>query len=250
MKFTDQELLAAVHEAGRGRESFTCADVRKQLRVSTKDRRKLSQFHRAFQSFQKGAVEDLEKLGNNCYRLRVQTQVEPVEIEAAQLIELQLDVAALARETGQPIDVYLDLDATAEQATQAFDLQPAPEPIALAAAQPIELQLAVEVPAPDATQALDIQLDSAAFMEELAAPQFDLHQDHFAASDMHVPQNSQVAGLGDVLLVEEVANEDRLASDETAEPPALRGWRDRAQWLGKRVAQLFGAADASAGTAA
>jgi hypothetical protein len=70
MKFTQQELLQAVRTAAEGHESFTSADVRKQLGLETRDKRELSQFQHSFRNFRKTLGADLEKLSNNRYRLR------------------------------------------------------------------------------------------------------------------------------------------------------------------------------------
>jgi len=71
MTLTHEALLAAVRDAGRDGQPFSCADVRQRLDLSTGDRQQLSQFHRRFRTFQRAAQGELEKLGTNSYRLRV-----------------------------------------------------------------------------------------------------------------------------------------------------------------------------------
>jgi len=70
MTLTHEALLAAVRDAGRDGQPFSCADIRQRLDLSTGDRQQLSQFHRRFRTFQKAAQGELEKLGTNSYRLR------------------------------------------------------------------------------------------------------------------------------------------------------------------------------------
>lgn len=100
MKLTQQQLLQAVRVAGAGRESFTCADVREQLGLSTKDRQKLNHFYRAFRTLQDTAAEEFEKLGTNAYRLRVSEPVaiaaEPVAVETIEAEVIELDRADLS----------------------------------------------------------------------------------------------------------------------------------------------------------
>jgi hypothetical protein len=112
MKPTHQQLLQAVRAAGRGRASFTCAQVREQLGVSTKDRQKLNQFYRTFRAFQAEAAAELEKVGPNCYRLRAQEPElveslasEVIEVDGAELSEVsevtELEVVVLATTQAQ-----------------------------------------------------------------------------------------------------------------------------------------------------
>jgi hypothetical protein len=85
MTLTHAKLLDAVRAAGRDRESFTCADVRQQLGLSTGDRKQLSRFYSRFRALQKDAANEIEKLGKDAYRVRV-TAAEPpaaVAVEAA-----------------------------------------------------------------------------------------------------------------------------------------------------------------------
>jgi hypothetical protein len=110
MKFTQQQLLQAARAAGLGRESFTCAELREQLRVSTKDRKKLNQFYRSFRAFQTGAESEIEKLGPNCYRLRVQAEERTVEVDPAELCEVSANGELLA----QPSSASEGLECIAE----------------------------------------------------------------------------------------------------------------------------------------
>jgi hypothetical protein len=79
MRFTHEELLDAVRKAGEDGQAFSCAAVREQLGMSTRDRRELSKFHRRFRAFQDAAPEAIEKVGNNAYRLKP----SPAVLEAA-----------------------------------------------------------------------------------------------------------------------------------------------------------------------
>jgi hypothetical protein len=83
MTLTHANLLDAVRAAGRDRESFTCADVRQQLGLSTGDRKQLSRFYGRFRALQKDAANEIEKLGKDAYRLRVTAAEPPVALEAA-----------------------------------------------------------------------------------------------------------------------------------------------------------------------
>ncbi|MET0390346.1 MAG: hypothetical protein ABW321_30520 [Polyangiales bacterium] len=70
MTFTHEEMLNAVRKAGENGQAFSCAAVRDQLNVSTRNRRELSKFHRRFKTFQDEAPNEIEKIGNNTYRLK------------------------------------------------------------------------------------------------------------------------------------------------------------------------------------
>src|SRR5262245_55682288 len=93
MKPTHEQLLQAVREAGRGRDSFTCADVRAQLGVVTKDRAKLNQFYRSFRAFSAAHAAEIEKVGTNCYRLLTQ---EPELAERSSSETIVVDQAELS----------------------------------------------------------------------------------------------------------------------------------------------------------
>jgi hypothetical protein len=82
MTLTHAQLMDAVRAAGRDRESFTCADVRQQLGLSTADRVQMNRFYKRFSALQKSATDEIEKLGNNCYRLLRVSVVEAPAVEA------------------------------------------------------------------------------------------------------------------------------------------------------------------------
>jgi hypothetical protein len=84
MTLTHAKLLDAVRAAGRDRESFTCADVRQQLGLSTADRKQLSRFYSRFRALQKDAANEIEKLGKDAYRVRL-TVAEPPSLVAAEV---------------------------------------------------------------------------------------------------------------------------------------------------------------------
>lgn len=129
MTLTHAKLLDAVRAAGRDRESFTCADVRQQLGLSTGDRKQLSRFYSRFRALQKAAADEIEKLGKDAYRLRVTLAEPAVAVEAApepieQLAVLTREVAveaviARALEVASPAEdvarqqVQVDADSLA-----------------------------------------------------------------------------------------------------------------------------------------
>jgi hypothetical protein len=117
MKFTHQELLQAVRTAAQGHESFTSADVRKQLGVETRDKRALGQFQQSFRNFRKTLGTDLEKLSNNRYRLREDALVMS---EAREQVGLSLADA--------PSDVAVAMSEACAQATAELHGEFAPLP--------------------------------------------------------------------------------------------------------------------------
>lgn len=102
MKFTEQQLLQAARAVGLGRESFSTAELREQLGVSTKDQKKLNQFYRSFRALQ-SAEGEIEKLGPNCYRLRAREEERTVEVDASELSEVGR-VSALIQESAPAHD--------------------------------------------------------------------------------------------------------------------------------------------------
>lgn len=112
MKFTQQRLLEAARAVGRGRESFTTAELREQLGVSTKDSQKLNQFRRGFRALQSEAESEIEKLGPNSYRLRVREEERTVEVHPSELCEVS-GVTELVSEPALNEDVALVAEAVA-----------------------------------------------------------------------------------------------------------------------------------------
>jgi hypothetical protein len=68
--YTHEELLSAVREVGRDGKTFSVKDLRTQLGFDTRDKHEQSRFRRRLRAFEKAAVDELEKLGNNSYRLK------------------------------------------------------------------------------------------------------------------------------------------------------------------------------------
>src|SRR5687768_3315610 len=97
MTLTHAQLLDAVRAAGRDRESFTCADVRQQLGLSTADRKQMNRFYKLFGALQKDAANQIEKLGSNCYRVRV-TSAAPCVVDApvAEVVQVPSEPAIAA----------------------------------------------------------------------------------------------------------------------------------------------------------
>ncbi len=118
MKFTQQQLLQAARAVGLGRESFTTAELREQLKVSTKDSQKLNQFYRAFRALQSADESEIEKLGPNCYRLRVRQEERTVEVDPSELSEVS-GLTALVHEPALVEDVAL----VTELATASLECQ-------------------------------------------------------------------------------------------------------------------------------
>jgi hypothetical protein len=86
MTLTHAQLLDAVRAAGHGRESFTCADIRQQLGLSTGDKKQMNRFYSRFRALQNDPASQIEKLASNCYRLRVVASDPPAaeqRLEAA-----------------------------------------------------------------------------------------------------------------------------------------------------------------------
>jgi hypothetical protein len=95
--YSHEELISAVCAAGRDGKTFTLKDVRTQLGFESRDKKELSRFRRRLRAFEKTAADQLEKLGNNSYRLRpgafgqTPAQEQPA---AAPAPELQLEPAS------------------------------------------------------------------------------------------------------------------------------------------------------------
>jgi hypothetical protein len=138
MTLTHANLLDAVRAASRDRESFTCADVRQQLGLSTGDRKQLNRFYSRFRALQKDAANEIEKLGKDAYRLRVTAAEAPVALEVAPeqseqvvvrtpevSVEVQQAVAALR--THEPAVEALHVSA-ADAGAPAVSVAPASKP--------------------------------------------------------------------------------------------------------------------------
>lgn len=68
--YSHEELISAVCAAGREGKTFSVKDVRAQLGFDSRDKKELSRFRRRLRAFEKAAADQLEKLGNNSYRLK------------------------------------------------------------------------------------------------------------------------------------------------------------------------------------
>lgn len=68
--YSHEQLINAVRAAGRDGKTFSVKDVRVQLGFETRDKKELSRFRRRLRAFEKDAGEQLEKVGNNSYRLK------------------------------------------------------------------------------------------------------------------------------------------------------------------------------------
>lgn len=69
--YTQEELLNALHEAGAGGHPFTLGAVRARLGLSSHDKHELDRFRRRVRSLQKASGGQLERVGNNSYRLKI-----------------------------------------------------------------------------------------------------------------------------------------------------------------------------------
>jgi hypothetical protein len=68
--YSHEQLINAVRAAGRDGKTFSVKDIRVQLGFQTRDKKELSRFRRRLRAFEKDAGEQLEKVGNNSYRLK------------------------------------------------------------------------------------------------------------------------------------------------------------------------------------
>ena len=125
--YSHEELISAVCAAGRDGKTFTAKDVRAQLGFDSRDKKEQSRFRRRLRAFEKAASEQLEKLGNNSYRLRAgafepaAATPAPAEPPAA---EVQLDPAGSVLQGVQPANAPLPVEPEASVAPAA----PLPQP--------------------------------------------------------------------------------------------------------------------------
>lgn len=122
MTLTHAKLLDAVRAAGRDRESFTCADVRQQLGLSTADRKQLSRFYSRFRALQKDAANEVEKLGKDAYRLRPVAEAAPQPSEQQAVLTPQVAVEAAV---ACALEVSSSVEEVALQPVQASAVSPA-----------------------------------------------------------------------------------------------------------------------------
>ena len=145
--YSHEELISAVSAAGRDGKTFTVKDVRTQLGFDSRDKKELSRFRRRLRAFEKAAADQLEKLGNNSYRLRSGAFEETLsEAEEA-------PPAASATETNAaPVEVAAD-EPAAEPAAEpgaepAAAIAPETEasPVEVAANEPVAQPAAATAP--------------------------------------------------------------------------------------------------------
>ena len=92
--YSHEELIRAVCAAGQDGRTFTVKDVRTQLGFDSRDKKELSRFRRRLRAFERTAVDQLEKLGNNSYRLRPGAFEQQAEPARAADPETQLEPAS------------------------------------------------------------------------------------------------------------------------------------------------------------
>jgi hypothetical protein len=142
MTLTHAQLLDAVRAAGRDRESFTCADVRQQLGLSTGDRKLMNRFYKLFGALQKDAASQIEKLGNNCYRLRASSATPGAELAQASppAIAVVLEAVPPQLEASEPVfEAAAEILPPAVVRTPRVEASPSvrePAHVALAPARP------------------------------------------------------------------------------------------------------------------
>src|SRR6185295_14320204 len=90
--YSHEELISAVRAAGRDGKTFTVKDVRNHLGFKTQDKKEISRFRRRLRAFEKVAGEQLEKVGNNSYRLRPGAFEEATAVDITQLPAAELDL--------------------------------------------------------------------------------------------------------------------------------------------------------------
>jgi hypothetical protein len=113
--YSHEELISAVCAAGREGKTFTVKDVRTQLGFDSRDKKELSRFRRRLRAFEKAAGDQLEKLGNNSYRLRpgaFEQEPEPVPEP-----EVRLDRASGVFQSAAPANEPQPIDVPASSAT-------------------------------------------------------------------------------------------------------------------------------------
>jgi hypothetical protein len=140
MMFTHEQLSAAIQEAGRDGKPFTSAAVRGILGMTTQDRQKQTRFNNEFRAYQKAHGEELEKLGNNRYRVLTVTAAAAAE-PAPVAVEIPLPIAVQpAIERGPVIDTQPAITLQA-----AIEPEPVPEPVLheVSKAEPFKLGAAI-----------------------------------------------------------------------------------------------------------
>jgi hypothetical protein len=133
--YSQEELISAVCAVGRDGKTFTVKDVRTQLGFETRDKKEISRFRRRLRAFEKTAAEQLEKLGDNSYRLR------PGAFEQAALDSTPPSAAASAPEldlepTTGVFETALPANQTAAASTPQAVHQTVPQPTAAEPARP------------------------------------------------------------------------------------------------------------------
>jgi len=158
--YSHEELISAVRAAGRDGKTFTVKDVRNHLGFKTQDKKEISRFRRRLRAFEKVASEQLEKVGNNSYRLRPGAFEQGAALDITQLPAAELDIdlePASGVFEAPPANQATKLEAfdTAVQAAEAAAFQPDVQPLA---AQPAAVfQADVQPAAAQPTPAIDFQ---------------------------------------------------------------------------------------------
>ena len=144
--YSHEELISAVSAAGRDGKTFTVKDVRTQLGFDSRDKKELSRFRRRLRAFEKAAADQLEKLGNNSYRLRPGAFEQMARAEAASAATKAPEAAPVSAE--QPVEAVVTSgrEVRLEPASGVFqstapanepenEAQPVVEPAALPAVE-------------------------------------------------------------------------------------------------------------------
>lgn len=219
MTLTHAKLLDAVRAAGRDRDSFTCADVRQQLGLSTADRKQLNRFYSRFRALQQDAASEIEKLGNNCYRLRAPA-VAPLgeaAAPAAEKAEARADSALNGTDLSAAEPAPNGTEVAAVPAPDAFE-----PPLAEPAPKGIEVTLLAES-ARSATE-MTVLLEPAPSGIELVAL---------------APPLPSAAGVQPCSRqADEVSARSPAADASPALEPARPAPKPRPQWL-SRMASFF-----------
>lgn len=247
MTFTHEEILDAVRIAGQDGQVFGAAAVREHLKVSTSNRSELSKFHRRFRTFQDAAPEAIEKVGNNLYRLKS---------AGSDAVNAETDAPAPVRASEPPVHNMLFAELSQGELSDAIDLgidealAPASLPMpplapALALAPTPQ---AAELSAP--TMTLDVSGDGVVLAPETGNHQplgfVELTDPMSTAEETALPTESArfepIRSYADVQITPPRtprAPARVTSSIEQAQVLWTRSWRERGQWLGRRVAELF-----------
>ena len=100
--YTQEELLNALQEAGADGRPFTLSSVRTRLGLASCDKHELDRFRRRVRSLQKASDGQLERVGNNSYRLKASPTHAATTLEIENEVAPQLQLQAAGAVAPQP----------------------------------------------------------------------------------------------------------------------------------------------------